>query len=71
MPSEDPLDCLVEIASIAIDRMNKGSNVGGEEAFTLGEITGICCRLDAVMDALRQREAEDLAAESRQREREK
>jgi hypothetical protein len=67
----DPVECLAEIAALCMDRMNGvGPSFFGEptaaEAFTLGEISGICCRVDAVMDALRERE--DLAAGCRHEE---
>jgi hypothetical protein len=59
--STDPVDCLVEIAALTMDRMNGvGPSFGkitDAEAFTLGQISGICCRVNAVMERLKELEA--------------
>lgn len=52
-PSDDALDCLVEIYALAMDRMNSGP-VSGGEAFTLGRITGTAMRVPLVAERVRE-----------------
>lgn len=52
----DPIDCLKEIAALAMDRMNSGDKIAPGEAFTLGQISGTACRVPEVMTYLRERE---------------
>lgn len=55
--SNDPIDCLTEIAKLAMDRANSG-DVTANEMFTLGEITGIAWRVPAVGRRLKEMEDE-------------
>ena len=50
---DDPIACLKEIAVIAMDRINKASDIAAMEAFTLGRITGVATRRPEVMEHLR------------------
>jgi hypothetical protein len=55
--SKDPVDCLREIAALAMDRMNTSQGViAPAEAFTLGQITGIAMRVSGVTEYLKARE---------------
>lgn len=53
--STDPVDCLVEIVEVAMNRMNDGSDLPfAKEAWTLGLITGIASRHSAVVARLKE-----------------
>jgi len=56
MPSTDPIDMLVEIAQATMARMNDEYEVGDREAFVLGRINGICCRIPEVVTRLAEEE---------------
>lgn len=58
MPTDDPVGCLAEIATLAMRRMNSGSEIAPDEAFTLGAITGIAMRVPAVSELVKMLEQE-------------
>lgn len=56
MTSDDPIDCLVEIAELSMERMNSEPPVPSGEAFILGQIAGTAMRSPRVVQRLRERE---------------
>ena len=56
MTSTDPIDMLVEIAQTTMNRMNDEHEVSEREAFVLGRINGICCRVPEVLIRLQEQE---------------
>jgi hypothetical protein len=54
--SDDPLDCLTEIGTLTMQRMNSDDDIAPGEAFTLGQIAGIAMRIPEVAQRMKEQE---------------
>jgi hypothetical protein len=59
---DDKLKALQEIAELTMERMNTGKDITANEAFVLGQISGIACREPGVIQYLKDREQQRHAA---------